>query len=403
MSKAYFEFENSFRGSREEIKNKLSIYDGLLEYFSSQKDRPTVLDIGCGRGEWLELCLQKGCIATGIESNSSMVDECRSNNLSVLEGDAIDLLKNISDQSMSIISAFHLIEHLSYDDIFYLFKECKRIIKNDGVCIFETPSIDNLIVSTNRFYTDPTHVTPINLENIKFNLMYQGFYEVKHYYINGGPLEKVSNFTVTRILNGTAQDLLLLALPTANSSLLLEDNSSKWESTINQSITTFKASEEFDSQLSSNLLEIFNKLNEYKNKINYLENKLDYLNHRMNKIYNLKIFKLLRFSKKVLGMIIQKAKSVFLSFLKIIYGFFESNRFLNFIVSPKVMYNLLEIFSFLNYLSWFRFFKSKILKRYNNLLYSESNSSLINSKLISYYKISNSANRNFKDIDKYLE
>tara|TARA_Y100001968_G_scaffold300640_1_gene312210 strand:+ start:6597 stop:7817 length:1221 start_codon:yes stop_codon:yes gene_type:complete len=404
MSQAYFELENSFRGSRDEIKNKLSIYDGLLECFSSQADTPTVLDIGCGRGEWLELCSQKGFIATGIESNSSMVNECRSNNLNlnILQGNALDLLKNISDQSISIISAFHLIEHLSYEDIFYLFKQCKRIIKNNGVCIFETPSIDNLIVSSNRFYMDPTHVTPINLENIKFNLMYQGFHEVKHYYINGGPLEKDSNHTVTRILNGTAQDLLLIAIPTSNCPLLLENKSPSWESTVNQSITTFKAAEEFDSQLSSNLLEIYTRLNAYQNKINYLENKLESLHDRFYKIYNLKIFKLLRIIRKILLSIIQKVKSLLFNILKIAYRFCESNRFLKFIISPEIMYNLLRIFSFLNHFSWFKFVKSKILNRYKNILYSEANSSLINSMLTSYYKISSSAKRNFEDLSKSL-
>ena len=72
------------------------------------------------------------------------------------------LLKQIPKESLSFVSAFHLIEHLTFDYLKELFAECFRVIAPGGFLLLETPSIDNISVSTKLFYTDPTHINPIN-------------------------------------------------------------------------------------------------------------------------------------------------------------------------------------------------------------------------------------------------
>ena len=110
----YLEFENVFRGKREEIISRQKNYDGVIRYLLKNHENPNVLDIGCGRGEWLQNCQEKGLIAKGIELNSKMISLCREYNLDVLEGDALAVLKQIESQSFSLITSFHLIEHLEH-------------------------------------------------------------------------------------------------------------------------------------------------------------------------------------------------------------------------------------------------------------------------------------------------
>ena len=119
----YFEFENKFRGSRDEIKNRLSNYQGLLDYILLEFDSPQLLDIGCGRGEWLEKWNKEGFECIGIEKNQGMVDFCKDFGLDVLNFDAIDILRELPDKSVSLITLFHVIEHINSDELFILINE----------------------------------------------------------------------------------------------------------------------------------------------------------------------------------------------------------------------------------------------------------------------------------------
>ena len=115
----YLDFENNFRGSRNQIRDILSNYDGLIQYVLDTDDHPRLLDIGSGRGEWLQKCSDLGFESIGIEINSDMAEFCENIGLNILRGDAISLLKDIPDNSFSLISAFHIIEHIDFDSIKY--------------------------------------------------------------------------------------------------------------------------------------------------------------------------------------------------------------------------------------------------------------------------------------------
>ena len=171
----YTEFENKFRGSREQIKDVLSNYDGLVDYILSIDKEPTLLDIGSGRGEWIEKCNEKGVKSIGIELDSKMVIDCRNMNLNIKEGDALSLLDGFCEDSFSIVSAFHVIEHMNNENINKLLIKSKRILKPNGLLILETPSIDNFLVSTKSFYIDPTHINPIHPDLLAFIAKRNGF------------------------------------------------------------------------------------------------------------------------------------------------------------------------------------------------------------------------------------
>ena len=103
-----------------------------------------------------------GLDGTGIEINSKMVEYCNDLEFDFLEGDAISSMANFEDQTFSIISIFHVVEHLNSDCLDELLSEFKSLMSTEGLLIIDTPSIDNLIVLTNNFYLENTHITHIN-------------------------------------------------------------------------------------------------------------------------------------------------------------------------------------------------------------------------------------------------
>ena len=99
-SNYYLEFENNFRGERKNIIEKLVIYDSLINLMTQLNGNLNFLDIGCGRGEWLEKWKFQFVDCIGIESDQSMVDFCRNLNLNIISEDALLALKNIPDISI---------------------------------------------------------------------------------------------------------------------------------------------------------------------------------------------------------------------------------------------------------------------------------------------------------------
>ena len=177
----YKEFENNFRGSRSQIIKILSNYDGLIDYILNIDSDPSLLDIGSGRGEWIQKCNARGFKSIGIELDSEMVRDCRDLNLNILQGDALSLLDEFHQESFSIVSAFHVIEHMDHEKINEILIKAKRILKPDGFLILETPSIDSLLVSTKSFHIDPTHINPIHPDLLDFMIKRIGFSQQKHY------------------------------------------------------------------------------------------------------------------------------------------------------------------------------------------------------------------------------
>ena len=175
----YVSFEDEFRGTREDIKGRVEVYLPIIrECGAGTPDRP-VLDIGCGRGEWLEVLAANRLTARGIDINRIMVDQCRGLGLEVTESDALGHLRSLPDGGMGAITGHHIIEHLPFDIVIALFDECLRVLVPGGVVIFETPNPANLLVGACNFYLDPTHRNPLPSQTVSFMAEARGFCRVK--------------------------------------------------------------------------------------------------------------------------------------------------------------------------------------------------------------------------------
>lgn len=133
-----------------------------------------VLDIGCGRGEWLEILQQEGVGARGIDHNRVFIEQCRQNGLDVVEADGLAYLRSLPDQSLNAVTSFHLIEHLPFEGLIALLDEMIRALRSGGLVILETPNPENFMVGSCNFYADPTHRNPIPSPTLKFLLESRG-------------------------------------------------------------------------------------------------------------------------------------------------------------------------------------------------------------------------------------
>jgi O-antigen chain-terminating methyltransferase len=175
----YVAFENQFRGTREEIKERLMAYLPYVSQTQVGEINVSVLDLGCGRGEWLELMKENGYIGRGVDINRVMVKQCRELGLDVAEFDILDYVRNQESNSISVITGFHILEHLPIKRILLLFDEVFRVLKRGGIAIFETPNPENLLVATFHFYLDPTHLHPLPSGLLSFLMESRGFKIVK--------------------------------------------------------------------------------------------------------------------------------------------------------------------------------------------------------------------------------
>lgn len=162
-------FEKHFRGSCEEIREAQKMY---LPYF---KKGETVIDLGCGRGEFLELLKENDIYAVGVEPYSDFANECKEKGLEVVETDAISFLEKLEDSSIDGIFAAQLIEHLKPADLVRLCRLAYKKIKKGGCIIMETPNPTCLAVYTNAFYLDPTHEKPVHPKTLEYYLQDAGF------------------------------------------------------------------------------------------------------------------------------------------------------------------------------------------------------------------------------------
>lgn len=175
VARFYRAFEDRHRGSRELILERLQAYMPFLEPFLTLENGPVAIDLGCGRGEWLEMVIGAGFAARGVDLDEGMLEGCRSRGLPADLGDAVGALKARAAESVSVISAFHLVEHIPFPALQELVSEALRVLKPGGLLILETPNAENLFVGSNGFYMDPTHERPIPHLLLSFLTEFSGF------------------------------------------------------------------------------------------------------------------------------------------------------------------------------------------------------------------------------------
>lgn len=222
MSKDFYRaFEDRFRGSRDVIKKRLEVYVPFLARLQDVFTPATAVDLGCGRGEWLELLREQCFVAQGVDIDDAMLSACREIGLEVQTGDAIGFLKSLPNESLALVSAFHLVEHIAFSDLLALVAEAMRVLKPGGLLILETPNPENLVVGTSSFYLDPTHERPIPSELLAFVADYSGFKRSKILRLQEfAGLVTDQSPSLMSVLNGASPDYAVIAQKEASAELI---------------------------------------------------------------------------------------------------------------------------------------------------------------------------------------
>ncbi len=172
LDSLYYSLEDVLRGTPEQIKEEVKVYLPVLQNAGVSSD---ILDVGCGRGEWLQVLRENGFEARGIDTNRILVQQCKELSLDVEEREALSYLRSLPGASLNVVTAFHFAEHLPLETLVQFLDETGRVLKPGGLIILETPNPENLLVGSCNFYLDPTHKNPIPVPTMKLLLEARGF------------------------------------------------------------------------------------------------------------------------------------------------------------------------------------------------------------------------------------
>ena len=172
LDSLYFSLEDVLRGTPEQIKEEVKVYLPVLQKAGIDSD---ILDVGCGRGEWLQVLRENGFGARGIDTNRILVQQCKELDLDVEEHEALSYLRSLPDAGLNVVTAFHFAEHLPLETLVRFLDESARALRPGGLIILETPNPENLLVGSCNFYLDPTHKNPIPIPTMKLLLEARGF------------------------------------------------------------------------------------------------------------------------------------------------------------------------------------------------------------------------------------
>ncbi|UCH94630.1 MAG: class I SAM-dependent methyltransferase [Candidatus Aminicenantes bacterium] len=185
----YSDFEQRFRGDEKTVKEKLKIY---LPIFAHSDH---VLDIGCGRGEFLELLQEQGKQGQGIDISESLLAIARDKGLTCQKSDALQYLKQQSAGSIAGIFSAQVIEHLQPEYLRELVIESFRVLKRNSPILLETVNPLSIFALSNIYFLDVTHQKPLHPEFMRYLLESSGFSEVNIIYpeeLTGERLEDIS-------------------------------------------------------------------------------------------------------------------------------------------------------------------------------------------------------------------
>jgi SAM-dependent methyltransferase len=168
----YVGFENKFRGSEPAIRARLGEYVGL---FGGAQD---VLDLGCGRGEFLALLSERGVRARGLDINHEMVESCRARGLEAVEGDALAYLESIPDASLGGLIAVQVVEHFQPPYLVRVLDTAFHKLRPGSRIVLETLNPACWFAFFDAYIRDITHAWPLHPETLKFLTVASGFQRV---------------------------------------------------------------------------------------------------------------------------------------------------------------------------------------------------------------------------------
>jgi O-antigen chain-terminating methyltransferase len=208
----YRALEDKYRGTRSLVKDRLKVYLPFVLPLAALRPQLPLLDLGCGRGEWLELLQDHHIPAQGVDLDSGMLAACFERGLNVCHADAIHHLKAQPNASHLVVTGFHIAEHLPFDVLQTLFAEARRVLVPGGLLILETPNPENLVVGTASFYIDPTHQRPLPSQLLSFMAEHEVFGPVKLLRLQEAPeLATQAHIGLYDVLGGSSPDYAIVA------------------------------------------------------------------------------------------------------------------------------------------------------------------------------------------------
>ena len=173
LSHKYVGFEDAFRGSSEDIQRRLRDY---IPIFAGASD---VLDIGCGRGEFLALLRESGVTARGIDLNDAMVAVCREKGFDATKADALSYLRSLPHGSLGGLFAAQVVEHLEPAYLTRLLEAAFEALRPGAPIVLETINPACWFAFFESYIRDITHVRPLHPETLKFLLIASGFQQIE--------------------------------------------------------------------------------------------------------------------------------------------------------------------------------------------------------------------------------
>jgi O-antigen chain-terminating methyltransferase len=174
----YFALEASFRGTEEDIKERQAAYLPDLPFNNSHLP---VIDLGCGRGEFLELLQERGIKAEGVDTNAANIARLQEKGLTATHQDALEYLEGLEPNSIAAVTAFQVVEHLPHEYLRDLLKTAFVRIAPRGFVFLETVNTFCLEIFR-TYYLDPTHQNPIPPHLLTLLAQFYGFREMKIFY-----------------------------------------------------------------------------------------------------------------------------------------------------------------------------------------------------------------------------
>ena len=208
----YRAFEERFRGTRALIQQRVAVYLPFVLPIAQRYPGLGVLDLGCGRGEWLQVLKDAGVNAEGVDADAGMLHGCAQWGLRVQRADALAFLQQQATASRICISLIHVVEHLPFEVLLRIVQEARRVLVPEGILIMETPNPENFSVGACSFYIDPTHRNPLPPPLLAFVPEYFGFERIKTLRLQENPqLHAQSTYSMADVLEGISPDYAIVA------------------------------------------------------------------------------------------------------------------------------------------------------------------------------------------------
>jgi O-antigen chain-terminating methyltransferase len=150
----YRRMEDALRGSESHVRADVAHYVRLAA------EHQPVLDVGCGRGEFLAACGEAGVDARGVDTNERSIADLRQRGFAADVAAVPECFAGIADGSLGAVLAMHVVEHLPLDALFALFRESARVLRHGGLLMIETPNAESILMGASEFWRDPTHIAP---------------------------------------------------------------------------------------------------------------------------------------------------------------------------------------------------------------------------------------------------